>query len=171
MKNGYSIIIGLAVTGISPLSFAGSDVNIIQVPADSALIDDNEASIVTTDNDDSGSADYQEEILSNPQTNEHARMKAATEGNKYDNNSVRNSGGNVATVIQSGKSNKSSITQKGDGNYAEQTQKGDSNDIHLEQSGDNNRSVEKQIGHRKHKVIIQNGKKHEETIIEQTGDY
>ncbi len=154
MKNTFGIIIGLAVAGIVQAAFAANDVNITQIPRNSKPIDGNKEQAIKADENPAGS-DYQTEILTNPELNERARSEEILKENKF--------GGNVATIVQSGKSNKSSITQKGNGNYASQKQKGDSNDLRLEQTGHGNHSVENQIGNNNHKVIIQNGKKREET--------
>lgn len=154
MKNTYSIIMGLAVAGISQLALAGSDVNITQMPSNSTLVDGNKEQALSAD-ENPAKKDYQSDILTNPEINERARSEEIMRENKF--------GGNVATIVQTGKSNKSSITQKGNGNVASQTQTGNSNDLHLEQTGHGNRSIEKQTGNNNHKVIIQNGKKREET--------
>ena len=95
---------------------------------------------------------YQDEVLSNPETSGAARAESA------------NAGGNTAIINQSGSFNSSSVIQMGDNNKAEQTQKGKHNDLRLEQTGRNNRSSENQTGNYNRKVIIQNGS---ETIIEQ----
>ncbi len=154
MKNTFSIIMGLAVAGIAHPAFAGSDVNITQVPRGSIPVESDKEQAIKADENPAVS-DYQSEILTNPEFNERARSEKILKENKF--------GGNVATIIQNGKSNKSSITQKGNGNYASQTQKGDSNDLRLEQTGHGNHSTENQVGNNNHKVIIQNGKKREET--------
>ena len=95
---------------------------------------------------------YQDEVLSNPETSGAARAESA------------NAGGNTAIINQSGSSNSSSVIQMGDNNKAEQTQKGKHNHLRIEQTGRNNRSSENQTGNYNRKVIIQNGS---ETIIEQ----
>ncbi len=161
MKSKY-ILVGLALSGIPHLAFAGSDINIPQIPPGSKMTETNGESSIKID-DGSGVADYQQEILNNPETNDQARTASSPTQEK-------NSGGNVATIVQSGKSNKSRITQSGKNNLASQTQKGNNNDIHLQQTGGNNNSVEKQTGNYNHKVIIQNGKKREETIIDNQDD-
>jgi hypothetical protein len=154
MKNTFSIIMGLTAAAIAHAAFAGNSVNITQVPRDSKPVDGNKEQNIKADENPAAN-DYQAEILTNPEINERARSEEILKENNF--------GGNVATIVQTGKSNKSSITQKGNGNYASQTQHGNSNDLRVEQTGHGNHSVEHQTGDNNHKVIIQNGKKREET--------
>lgn len=107
---------------------------------------------------DAGGADmseeknYQDEILSNPETNAGARV------------GIKRAGGNTAIIKQNGSRNSSSITQSGDDNMAIQSQNGTENELYLKQSGKHNRHSEAQSGSHNRKVIIQNDS---ETYIEQ----
>lgn len=96
--------------------------------------------------------DYQDQILSNPETNAAARI------------GIKQGGGNTAIIRQSGHRNSSSITQSGESNMAIQGQEGTDNQIMLIQSGIHNQNFEKQKGSHNRKVIIQNDT---ETILEQ----
>jgi hypothetical protein len=95
---------------------------------------------------------YQDQILSNPETNAGARV------------GIKQGGGNTAVIRQNGHRNSSSITQSGDSNMAIQSQVGTDNQILLNQSGRNNLNFEEQTGSHNRKVIIQNDT---ETILEQ----
>lgn len=99
--------------------------------------------------------DYQKQILSNPETNQGARVGIGS----------NQTGGNTAIINQNGSSNSSSIIQSGSNNKAEQYQKGKNNSLHLNQKGKNNYHKESQIGDNNKKVIIQNDSS--EVIIEQ----
>jgi hypothetical protein len=95
---------------------------------------------------------YQDQILSNPQTNAAARI------------GIKQGGGNTAIINQNGHRNFSSIIQSGDNNMAIQSQSGHDNELYLKQKGSNNNHHESQTGSHNRKVIIQNDS---ETIIEQ----
>lgn len=95
---------------------------------------------------------YQDEILSNPETNAGARV------------GIKRPGGNTAIINQNGSRNSSSITQSGDDNMAIQNQSGTENELYLKQNGKHNRHSETQTGSHNRKVIIQNDS---ETFIEQ----
>lgn len=96
--------------------------------------------------------DYQDQILSNPETNAAARAGAF------------HSGGNTAIINQHGSSNSASVIQSGNNNFAEQTQIGTKNDIYLKQAGEQNWHSETQSGSNNRKMIIRNDS---ETIIDQ----
>jgi len=111
-----------------------------------------------TNEEDSGDTDmsegknYQDEILSNPETNAGARV------------GIKRSGGNTAIINQNGSRNSSNITQSGDDNIAIQNQNGTENELYLKQTGKHNRHTETQTGSHNRKTIIQNDS---ETYIEQ----
>jgi hypothetical protein len=95
---------------------------------------------------------YQDEILSNPETNAGARV------------GIKRPSGNTAIINQNGSRNSSSITQSGDDNMAIQNQNGTENELYLKQTGKHNRHSETQTGNHNRKKIIQNDS---ETFIEQ----
>lgn len=113
-------------------------------------------SVIQKSGEDMGKQDdYQKQILSNPETNQGARVGIGS----------NQTGGNTATINQNGSSNSSSIIQSGSNNKAEQYQKGKNNSMYLNQQGKNNYHKESQIGDNNKKVIIQNDST--EVIIEQ----
>ena len=103
-----------------------------------------------------GNVDYQQQILSNPETNQAARVGVGSNAGESD--------ANTAVINQNGSSNSSSIIQSGDNNKAEQYQKGKNNLLYLKQKGKNNYHKETQDGNNNRKIIIQNDS---ETFIQQ----
>jgi hypothetical protein len=103
-----------------------------------------------------GNVDYQQQILSNPETNQAARVGVGS--------NTGESGDNTAVINQNGSSNSASIIQSGDNNKAEQYQKGKNNLLYLKQKGKNNYHKETQDGNNNRKIIIQNDS---ETFIQQ----
>ncbi|NTV67092.1 MAG: hypothetical protein HGB06_05305 [Chlorobaculum sp.] len=95
---------------------------------------------------------FQDQILSNPETNAAART------------GIQQGGGNTAIINQNGHRNSSSVIQSGDNNMAVQSQSGNDNELYLKQKGSNNSHHESQTGSHNRKVIIQNDS---EAIIEQ----
>lgn len=171
MKRMLGIVFSMVFTTFATAAYTQS-IDIPQVPSSVRSTDNAEATLNTTNHDNTG--DYQNQIMNDPNLNDRARAEAAMnsgnneadmEGVGSNMNAAR---GNRAVIIQHGKANTSSIVQKGDNNSASQTQMGDHNDLTVEQTGNNNHSVENQKGSYNHKVKIQNGKKTEETTTDES---